>query len=313
MVMKCATPIKMPIFNKVSAGKCRHLPVTIAAGILMSTPAFAAETTESQPPPDKSQYTLFNPTPRNLMRELSADRPDKTESAYTVDAGHFQVEMDIVGYTYDHDTLDGMDVRSDAWDVVPVNLKVGLLNNVDFQLVLDTYSHVRTKDRIAGTVQSQSGFGDITTRVKINLWGNDSGATAGAVMPFVIFPTGQDGLGDNAYEGGLIFPFAATLPHGWDMGFTSVFAFLKNSNNSDYNTTFLNSITVSHTIVGELAGYLEFFGGVSTERGSRWVGTVDCGLTYGLNDSTQLDAGINIGVTHAADDLNPFIGLTYRF
>jgi hypothetical protein len=35
------------------------------------------------------------------MREMSTDRPDLTESAYTVDAGHFQVEMDVVRYTYD--------------------------------------------------------------------------------------------------------------------------------------------------------------------------------------------------------------------
>src|SRR5438046_9245564 len=38
-----------------------------------------------QPLPDKSSYTLFNPTPRAFMRELSADRPDKTDTTYTVD------------------------------------------------------------------------------------------------------------------------------------------------------------------------------------------------------------------------------------
>jgi hypothetical protein len=35
---------------------------------------------------DKSQFHLFNPTPKALMRELSTDRPDQTESPYTVDA-----------------------------------------------------------------------------------------------------------------------------------------------------------------------------------------------------------------------------------
>ena len=35
------------------------------------------------------------------MREMSTDRPDKTESPYTVDAGHFQVEMDVLTYSYD--------------------------------------------------------------------------------------------------------------------------------------------------------------------------------------------------------------------
>src|ERR1035437_10086184 len=49
--------------------------------------------------PDKSAYTLINPTPHNLMRELTPDRPDKTESPYTVDAGHYQLEMSFVEFT----------------------------------------------------------------------------------------------------------------------------------------------------------------------------------------------------------------------
>ena len=49
-------------------------------------------------PPDKAKYHLLNPTPREQMREMSTDRPDKTESPYTVDAGHFQIESDLFAY-----------------------------------------------------------------------------------------------------------------------------------------------------------------------------------------------------------------------
>ncbi|HTL78180.1 MAG TPA: hypothetical protein VL136_02145, partial [Candidatus Babeliales bacterium] len=44
------------------------------------------------PTPDKSHYTLFNPTPIDLRRPYNTDRPSKTDSPYTVDAGVFQVE-----------------------------------------------------------------------------------------------------------------------------------------------------------------------------------------------------------------------------
>jgi hypothetical protein len=37
------------------------------------------------------------------------------------------------------------------------------------------------------------------------------------------------------------------------------------------------------------------------------------GLTYGVTKNLQLDAGVNIGVTRAAEDLNPFLGLTSRY
>ena len=76
---------------------------------------------------------------------------------------------------------------------------------------------------------------------------------------------------------------------------------------------FINTITVGHNIVGDLDGYVEFFSAVSTEEDSAWVGTFDMGLTYGLTEDIQLDAGINIGVTRSADDWNPFLGLSWRF
>lgn len=50
---------------------------------------------------DKSEYWLFDPVPNDEMREFSTDRPGKTHSSTTVDAGHFQVESDFINYTYD--------------------------------------------------------------------------------------------------------------------------------------------------------------------------------------------------------------------
>ena len=49
-----------------------------------------AQTAPDAPPPDKSVYHLFNPVPREYLRGMNTDRPDQTESPYTVDAGHFR-------------------------------------------------------------------------------------------------------------------------------------------------------------------------------------------------------------------------------
>jgi hypothetical protein len=268
-----------------------------------------ADEDAGKPPPDKSGYNLFNPTPLALMRELMPDRPDKTESPYTVDAGHFQLEMDFANYTGDN--ANG--VRTETWNVAPVNLKVGVLNNVDVQFILDDYLHARTVNHVAGTSTTESGFGDFTTRVKINLWGNDGGPTAFGVMPFVKFPTNTDHLGNNAVEGGVILPFAVKLPAGWDMGLQTEVDFLRNDANGEYHEEFENMVTFDHAILGKLSGYCEFFSSVSTERGASWVGTVDIGLEYLVTKNVQLDCGCNVGVTRAADDVNPFAGITVRF
>ena len=264
--------------------------------------------TVAEAAPDKSVYNLFHPTPRPLLREMSTDRPDKTESPYTVDAGHFQFEMDLVTYTYDRSGPD-----TEAWSVAPVNLKLGLWNNVDLQVVLEPFNQVRVTGPMTGSRKTRSGFGDVTTRLKVNLWGNDGGPTALALMPFAVFPSGQDGVGGGAFGGGLIVPLAVELPRGWSMVVMTETDFLRGDEDPDYQALFVNSITFGHDLVGKLAGYVEFFSEVSTERDARWVGTVDLGLTYGLTENLQLDAGINIGVTKSADDLNPFVGLSWRF
>ena len=47
---------------------------------------------------DRGPYTLFNPVPESQLRELTTDRPDTTESAFTVDAGHVQIESTIFSF-----------------------------------------------------------------------------------------------------------------------------------------------------------------------------------------------------------------------
>lgn len=259
--------------------------------------------------PDKSGFNLFRPTPDALMREMATDRPDKTESAYTLDAGHYQFEMDLLSYAYDR----GDDETVESLAIAPINLKVGVLNNVDLQIIVESYNIERTKGRAAGTSARLSGFGDLLLRCKTNLWGNDGGPTALSAMPFVKLPTNQRGLGNDAVEGGIIFPFAMELPCEWGLGAQVEVDYLQDSDSSDYHPEFSSTITVSHDIVGKLGGYVELLSSRSTERGADWITTFDFGFTYALSRDIQLDAGMNIGLTEAADDFNPFIGLSMRY
>ena len=116
-------------------------------------------------PSDKSKYHLFHPTPDHLLRDLSTDRPDLTESPYTVDAGHFQIETDFVNASFDHDKSGGGDVYSRSETYGGINFKIGLLNQVD---LAKPFSNVHvidmSKNRITGAKTREQGFGDITTR-----------------------------------------------------------------------------------------------------------------------------------------------------
>ena len=88
-------------------------------------------------------------TTTKTLRDLEADRPDATESPRTVDAGHFQVEMSLLGYS--RDRSGGM--RSESWTWAETNIKYGLNDSMDLQLVFSPY--VRESVRGNGCVRLQ--------------------------------------------------------------------------------------------------------------------------------------------------------------
>jgi|WetSurMetagenome_2_1015567.scaffolds.fasta_scaffold424865_1 hypothetical protein len=242
------------------------------------------------------------------VRDLYTDRPDKTESPYTVPAGRLQLEVDLVSFT----RHSAAGVRSTGWDVVPFNIKFGVTHNVDLQVLVRSYYSERTEFGGSRPAERHAGSGDVTARLKLNLLGNDAGRWAVGVMPFVKIPVDRGGAGNDGVEGGVIVPVATQLGHGWALGFMTRLDVLRNEGSGGHHVSFVNSVTAGHDITARLAGYVEFYTEVR-QRAEGWVGTVDVGLTYGLTPDVQLDAGMNRGVTRAATDFNPFLGVSWRF
>lgn len=261
----------------------------------------------------KSDYHLFNPTPKEEMRDMATDRPDQTESPYTVDAGHFQVEADIVKYTYDRYKANGENTRSRTWNMAVPNLKLGLTNSTDIQFVVDNYVRQTTSDKIANTRDTIDGFGDVTIRLKQNLWGNDGGQTAFALMPYIKTPTNTNNLGNGEVEWGVIAPLAIDLGNGYGIGLMTQVDYLKDADNKGYHPSFVNTATLAVELTDKIGSYYEVFTEKGTDTGAEWAVMLDTGITYALNDNVQLDMGMNIGVTEAADDFQPFLGITYRY
>lgn len=259
----------------------------------------------------KSAYTLFRPTPPDLLREFATDRPDKTESPYTVDAGHLQVETDLITMTRDRVRGPGVDITNTSYGIVPVNIKFGLRHNVDVQFVLEPVTIERMHDRITPARTSWTGQGDFTTRVKVNLWGNDGGKTALGLMPFATLARSPSG--DGRYvAGGLIVPLAVELGGGFGLGAMTEFDIGRADVSDTYRMTFVNSVTVGRDIARGLGMYTELYTEKTALGTASWIVTFDVGTTYALAPNVQLDAGLNVGLTAAADGANPFLGLSFR-
>ena len=256
----------------------------------------------------KTGYTLFDPIPDSCMRELSTDRPDTTESPYSVPAGHIQVEMDLFKST--RDKSGG--AESESTSLASFNFKLGLTDSTDIQFVFDPYNVEYTREAKGEPRSRVAGAGDLTIRYKYNLWGNDEGVTALALMPFVTIPTNQRDLGPDEAEGGLIVPFGVSLGESTALGLMAEVDYLEDGDRKDHHFEYIGTITVGQGVTDALGVFAEFVSVSSDEDDSQWVGISNVGFTYGFTDDVQFDGGVGIGLNDAADDLTVFTGLTFR-
>jgi Putative MetA-pathway of phenol degradation len=254
---------------------------------------------------ERTNYSLFNPVPEEKMRDFVTDRPDKTEAPITVDAGHLQYEMDLLNTSRNRAAGE----RTSSTLLFAPNLKLGVTNSSDIQLVIESLLY----DRETGgeTRSSSMGLGDVTIRYKQNLWGNDEGPTAAAVMPYLKIPTNRNGLGNEFWEGGIIAPFGWDFAPGWGLGAMTQGDVLRQESESKFYPQWVNSVTLGRDISEEIGAYIELWSATSSE--STHEATLDFGITYMIDSNTQLDIGLNRGVTDAADDYNPFVGISQRF
>jgi hypothetical protein len=253
----------------------------------------------------KHKYTLLNPVPRDKMKDMETDRPDVTESAYTVPAGHLQVESDL--FKQVRVKVGGMQSIQTAYNVG--NYKLGLTEKTDIQLVIPTYVKNTTR-RIHGldVLEQVSGFDDITLRLKYNVWGSGAGKTALAVLPFVSLPTSS--FANNGVQGGVTFPFALAVTDKTSFGAQATISFVK-EDNSRYYTNMLYSFTFGHSLFKQLDGFVE---GVATY--SPYSKTTDTyangGLIFSASGNLNIDAGLNYGLNKSAGNIY-FVGFSFRY
>ncbi len=231
------------------------------------------------------------------LRPLSTDRPDTTESPYTVDVGHFQFEMELVNAS-----RDGGDHE---FSIGELNTKIGIDVSTDLQVVTPFYQHIR---------DGGEGFGDVEIRVKHNLWGNDSGPTALALMPFIKIPTAHGDLGNGEFEGGVIVPFSFEAPAGWSCAVMAEGDLeADDGGGGGYHFVGVTSATTTHDLTETTGVFLELVSVLSAESGAGWEAYSNTGMTWAVTPTWQLDGGIRLGLTNAATDITPFLGVSSKF
>lgn len=228
------------------------------------------------------------------LRGLAADRPDATESPITVDKGYWQIETSAVDYT--------KDFNFQAWTWAETNLKYGVTDSMDLQFIFAPYIEEKTKDGI------EDGTSDLIVRLKYNLWGNDGGESAFALLPYMKAPLGGD-LSNNEWEGGLILPYSYDINEKWSFGCQLEWEYIYNDEKDGYDSNLLQTAVLGYEISATWGVYLEYLG----ITGGHYQAHASGGVTYAVTELFQLDIGAVAGMNDAATDFSTFTGFTVKF
>jgi hypothetical protein len=250
------------------------------------------------------------------LRDMTTDRPDTTESPFTIDAGHVQVETNLAAYVRSRPDVDG--AVTDTFEFATTNIRIGLTTNTEVNVVWQPYGSARTRSAGGAASQHASGIGGLDIRGKINLWGNDTFDNMGsalALLPFLTLPTDSDnGISPGQVEGGLIVPLALALPANFGLGLNGGVVWVKSDGADGYHAEYLATASLAYEWNAKLGTYYEVAATFNTgDPRSDSVVLLGTGVTYAMSENLQLDAGVNFGVTDAADRINPFIGISRRF
>jgi hypothetical protein len=285
---------------------------------LLSPPALTLDAAASAPAaPDKSQYTLFNPTPREAMRDMDTDRPNKTNTPHTIDAGHLQLEAGLGDFVYARDKASGNDTLTDTWETGQFNLRVGIVNNLELNAAITSFIAQRFHDYATGQTTHQNGFGDTVVGGKFNVWGNDGAdgpwATALAIQPQVTLPTARHGLSTGHVQLSVGVPLLVNLPNDFHLGLQTTPGCVRNSSDTGYVADWQNSISVDRVVFDKLDLYVELWSDVTSESATKGQATLDTGVTYPLTANISLDTGVNFGLNNASPTFEWLFGVSVRY
>jgi hypothetical protein len=286
-----------------------------ASGFALSDPADpplvnkAAKVGKSKAKPDKNQYWLLNPVPTDQMRSFSTDRPTKSNVPYTVDAGHFQYETDLVNFTHQ---VTGS-VHTNMIFVPNPTFKVGVTNNADLEVNVPI-AGVQTFSSSPGPSSTIWGIGDTFVRAKVNLWGNDGGSSAAALIPYVKAPSAPLGIGNGAEEEGLIAPVAFSLPNNFTLLLVPEIDALKDSADDGRHTNFIFDVNLSREVIKNVTAYVEFWADYNDDPVIKATElSFDTALAWTIFSNVQLDVGANFGLNSVTPAIQIYAGLSQRF
>lgn len=226
-----------------------------------------------------------------------------------VPAGAWQVESDLLNGAFQRQG----GVTTDTWYATSPTLKYGLSKTLDVEVQFAPYEIVTTHSAAGG--QTLGGIGDLYLRLKYSAFASQGGAIQVALIPYVKAPTARDGVGNGAWEGGLIAPVNLKLSDKWLLTFSPEVDDLRDLNDTGRRFNTSQTINLAYSAPQNLTLYGELWADFST--GGRAPTppqySLDFALAKGLGKTLQIDCGLNLGLNRATPGAQVYTGVSKRW
>lgn len=248
--------------------------------------------------------------PTDLRAEeapICTDRPTKSNFACTTPKGRVQIETDLFSFT----RTGAAGVRSDTYVYSNPTFKYGISRSSDLEASIAPQVEVRTSG--ASGRSRQSGVGDLYLRYKQRFTVPDTRVQVSAI-PYVKAPLAPDGVGNGAWEGGVIAPVNVSLDKVTLTLVPSLDLLADSGRTSDRHVQLTGLVNLGFALSPRVTLYTELWTAQNFDpSGTVRQYSVDVALTYLVNPDVQLDLGANIGLNQATPDLQLYLGLSTRF
>jgi hypothetical protein len=237
-------------------------------------------------------------------------RPGLGTTPCTIAPGRVSVETALTDWTLTQDSTE----RSDTVLIGDSFVRVGLADRIEAQVGWTPFGHVRTRDKLAGTIDSADRVGDVTLGFKANLRHPDGSGVSIAVQPFVTLPVGRAPLGAGAWGTGVVVPVSFDLSDKVNFATTSEAdaAVDQDGHGRHFAASetlglgFKLSSTLTATIESQLLRDED-------PSGATTQGLASLSLAWMAKDDLQFDVGGVAGLDHDAPDVELYIGVSRRF
>ncbi len=211
--------------------------------------------------------------------DLSAERPDFTNSPVTVARGTLQLE-------------GGTTVSRDAYSVGELLARYGVANGVELRFGAG-YAGTR------GVPESVSGFQDVSFGAKCALRAGSPGSRlpAIAVIAETSAPTGSRALRARRWQPDVNLCMAWDLSPAVSLGTSQILGLIDDG--QDMAGEWTGSVSLDRSFGSEVGGYLEYYGTRPLEGETDALHVVNTGVTWGLGHDAQLDARVGTQFSEA--------------